>query len=214
MPILFNKTKQLVRKIDNFIDLTAQVGMHFKLAVTSYTGNKFDDFESRLATIVSMENQADQLSRDIEAQLYRQTLIPESRGDVLGILESMDNIIDAIKAATTEFSIEHPEIPEVLNEDVLLLIENVAATIDALTAAVRAYFYDVYSIKDNINKLKFYEKESDVIADKVKRKIFAMDFDLSKKMHLRTFVRHIDNPADIAENVADRLSIAAIKRIV
>ena len=212
--MLFHKTKQLVRKIDHFVDLTAQVGLHFKNAVTSYIKNKIDDFESRLSTISRMENQADLLTGDIEAQLYQQTLIPDARGDVLGILESMDSIIDAIKATVIEFSIEQPEIPEEIVEDVLQLIENVTATIDSVTSAVRTYFYDVYSVKDNINKVKFFEKESDIIAEKIRRTIFSMELDLAKKMHIRTFIRHIDSPADIAEEVADRLSIAAIKRIV
>ena len=212
--MLFHKTKQLVKKIDHFVDLTAQVGLHFKSAITSYIQDEIDDFESRLIKISSIENQADILTRDIESQLYQQTLIPDARGDVLGILESMDSIIDAIKATVTEFSIEQPEIPNEIIEDVLILIENVTATIDSVTAAVRTYFYDVYAIKDNINKVKFFEKESDIIAEKIKRNIFNMNVDLAKKMHIRTFIRHIDSPADIAEEVADRLSIAAIKRIV
>jgi len=37
---------------------------------------------------------------------------------------------------------------------------------------------------------------------------------LSQKIHLRYFALHIDNVADRAENVADRLAIYTIKRSI
>jgi hypothetical protein len=42
--------------------------------------------------------------------------------------------------------------------------------------------------------------------------IFAGDLELARKAQLRNFVEHIDNIADAAEDVADRLAIYAIKR--
>jgi hypothetical protein len=41
-----------------------------------------------------------------------------------------------------------------------------------------------------------------------------MKIDLSKKMHLQSFVYNIDCLADIAEDVSERVAIATIKRIV
>jgi uncharacterized protein Yka (UPF0111/DUF47 family) len=40
------------------------------------------------------------------------------------------------------------------------------------------------------------------------------DLKLSEKFHLRYFTLHIENISDIAEKVADLLSIMAIKRII
>jgi len=58
----------------------------------------------------------------------------------------------------------------------------------------------------------FFEKEADKVSTKLKQAIFSSDMDLSHKMHLRNFVEHIDNVADWAEDVADRLAIYVIKR--
>ena len=48
----------------------------------------------------------------------------------------------------------------------------------------------------------------------MKREIFASDEDLSRKIHLRYFALNIDLVSDTAEDVADRLNIYTIKRMV
>ena len=60
----------------------------------------------------------------------------------------------------------------------------------------------------------FFEKEADKVSTKLKKAIFGSALDLSQKRHLRYFVDHIDNVANWAEDVADRLAIYSIKRIV
>lgn len=214
MNSFFNKTRHLVLKIDTFIDLTFGAGLAFKEGLKKYIQGDLDGFEENLMYLTKMEHQADGIRKDIEAQLYVQTLIPESRGDVLEILESMDNIIDYAKSTMLDLSIEKPKIPEKIKKEFSELAEPVVKTIDELVSAVRAYFYDVNSVKNYLHKVKFYEKEADKLAEKIKREVFAMKIDLSHKNQLRYFITHIDILADKAEDVSDRLAIAAIKRIV
>ena len=52
------------------------------------------------------------------------------------------------------------------------------------------------------------------MSTKLKKAIFGSDLDLSQKRHLRNFVEHIDNVANWAEDVANRLAIYSIKRTV
>lgn len=211
---LFSKTNELIMKIDNFIDLTVVASLHLKEGIKEYIKGSKDDLERRLQSIMEAESDADNLRKDIESQLYSQTLIPESRGDVLGVLESMDSIIDISKGTLFEFSIEKPDLPESIKEGIVDLIEAPIKAIEALAYAARAYFYDVHSVKDHINIVKFYEKESDIAAEKIKRNVYALDLHLSQKMQLKSFISHIDSLADNAEAIADRLAIASIKRIV
>lgn len=211
---LFNKTKDLVMKIDNYIDLAAASSLHFKEGVKLYLEERLEEFEERLATIRETENRADIILKDIEAQLYGQTLIPESRGDVLGILENMDGVIDQSKATMLEFSVEKPQVPESIKKEFLELLEPVVKAVEGLVYATRAFFYDINAVKDHLHIVKFYEKEADKLAEKIKREIFRMEIDLSRKIHLGHFALLIDTLADKSEEVADRLAIATIKRIV
>jgi len=158
------------------------------------------------------ESDADHLRRKIETKLYLETLIPESRGDVLGLLESCDKVLNMTAETLLQFSIEIPFIlPEVKNYYIELTEASISA-LEEMVAAVRAYFTDINSVKGHINKVQLFESESDKIAAKLKHIVFRTDIQLSQKMHMRYFALHIERIADEAEDVCDRLSIAAIKR--
>jgi predicted phosphate transport protein (TIGR00153 family) len=211
---IFSVTKNLVMKIDSYIDLVGESVLHFAEGVKLYLSGKEDEFNERLNIIRMLEGRADGLRQDIEAQLYVQTLIPESRSDVLEILEEMDSIIDFSRSIMFDFFIEKPDIPDVLHDRIKKLTETAVNTTQALVQATRSYFYDVNSVKDHLHKVSFFENESDNIAEKAKREIFDLDTNLSRKLHIKNFIVSIDTISDTAEDISNRVSIAAIKRIV
>ncbi len=90
---LFRGTRELANEIDTFLDKLSQSGLLFKRAVQIYLADGYGaEFEEKLQSVNRLESEADGLRRSIETQLYTQTLIPESRGDVLGLLENLDSV--------------------------------------------------------------------------------------------------------------------------
>ena len=211
---IFKATKDLVRKIDSFIDLVSESVLHFEEGLKLYLAGSEEEFNERLAVIKSVEGKADDLRQDIEAQLYVQTLIPESRGDVLEVLEHMDEIIDFSKSIMLDFCVEKPDIPPELHDRMRKLAETAVDSTHALVQSARSLFYDVNTVKDHLHKVKFFENESDYISEKAQREIFQMDIALERKLHLKHFIVSIDSISDIAEDISNRLSIATMKRIV
>ena len=210
---IFRRTRALEGEIDEFMDNLAQAALAFKRAVSIFlVDGRSPEFDEKLAQVNELESRSDDLRRAIERQLYAQTLIPESRGDVLGLLENLDSVLNNFEGALWGFSIENPDIPEQYHEDFKSLAEQVTAAVDALVLASRAFFRNVEMVGDHMHKVIFYEKEADKVSTKLKRQIFESDLDLARKLHLRHFVEAIDNIADRAEDVADRLAIYAIKR--
>ncbi len=212
--MLFKQTKMIEGQIDQFLDAVSEGAIVFKEGIKNYLDHEYDKLEDRIITITKLENKADELRRSIENYLYSHSLIPEQRGDVLGLLESTDNVIDASKKALNQFSIEMPEIPEELNKDFLDLTEKAAQATESIVAAIRNFFRDVNAVKDHLHKVFFFEKEADKIAGRLSRRVFRMNLDLSHKIHLGHFVHQVDFIADRSEEVADRLAIYTIKRIV
>ena len=96
------------------------------------------------------------------------------------------------------------------------MYENLASasvrSVDHLVLAAHAFFRNPHGVSDSIHKVIFFEKEADKISTTLKRAIFQSDLEIAQKIHLKSFVEYIDNVADRAEDVADRLSIYAIKR--
>ncbi|MFQ5674676.1 MAG: DUF47 domain-containing protein [bacterium] len=214
MPVLFKSTRMLEAQIDEFLDAVSQGAIVFKQAIKNYLENQKPRFEEKITTIGTLENTADKLRRRIENHLYSHSLIPEHRGDVLGLLESMDNVIDTAKGTLNSFSVESPDIQMDLIKDFLDLSDKAALAAESIVLATRAFFREVNAVKDHLHKVYFYEKEADKIAHSLKRDIFELNIDLSRKMHLTNFVQHVDFLADRSEEVADRLSIYTIKRSI
>ncbi|MBT4200717.1 DUF47 domain-containing protein, partial [Desulfobacula sp.] len=159
------------------------------------------------------EHKGDALRRSIEEKLYRKTLIPESRGDVLDLLESLDGLLDRFKGALYRFDIEGVEIDQRFHEDFKELVRNVVNASEALAQSSRSFFKDISSIANHMHKVSFWETEADKVSTLLQKRIFRQDeMRLSQKMQLRDFVRHVDKIADRAEDVADDLSIFVIKR--
>jgi len=212
MSFLFKNTKILEAQIDEFLDAISQSAIVYKQAINNYLAGDMEKFEERMTAIDRLESKADKIRRNVENQLYGQSLIPEHRGDVLALLESMDNVIDTAKQTVNQFSVESPDIPEELNDGYSELAEIAANAAEAIVRATRAFFNDIAAVKDHLHKVYFYEKEADTVGDKLKRHVFSLDIELSRKIHLRYFALHVDNLADRSEEVADRLSIYSIKR--
>lgn len=211
---LFKSSRSVELKIDGFFDTVAEGCLVYRAGVCAYLTNDGPAFENAIVTIDKLEAQADRLSKEVESHLYSHSLIPEHRGDVLGLLENTDNIIDTAKSSLYQFSVEQPEVPDQFNDAFRKLAEAGCEGSEAVIVSARAFFNDVSSVKDNLFKVHHFEKEADKISDALKRSIFASDLDLAHKIHLRYFALNVEKISDRAEEVADRLAIYAIKRTI
>lgn len=212
MALLLKTTRFVESQIDNFLDMVSDSATTFQLAIQDYLAGRIDQFEERLVQIRELEHRADDLRVSIERFLYERTLIPENRGDVLAILENTDEVIDNIKDSLVQFSIEMPDIPDVLDDLWIQTTKASVAAVEQLVFAVRSFFRDLSAVNNYIHKVYFFEREADQIGEKLRRKIFGMDIELSRKSQLRYFAIHIEKISDAAQDVCDRLAIYTIKR--
>ena len=215
MTNLFNtKTKQLEGEIDGYLDRVTTAGLIFLEGVRAYVGGKNDKFERNYKEISVLETDADNVRRDIKHKLYTYMLIPESRGDVLGLLETLDDIVDICEKVLEQFSIETPAIPDFLKSDFIELAELSCKSVEEVVKGARAFFRDIAMVSDFVNRVHFYEHEADNVEEHLKRGIFNSDEieDFSQKVHMRYFAEKIVAVSDVAESVAERLAVYAIKR--
>ncbi|MBS3741051.1 MAG: DUF47 family protein [Candidatus Cloacimonetes bacterium] len=211
--LFMNRTKQLEEEISAYLDQVSRSGLIFYEAIKSYILDDKDRFNEKFVTITKMESEADEKRRSIKHKLYTYMLIPESRGDVLGLLENMDGIVDCCEKTVERFSIECPEIPEFAQQQFLNLAKFSRKAVEEVVKASRSFFKEINLVEDFINKVHFYEHEADDVEEKLKRTVFQSDIKkFSRKVHLRYFAEKISTISDEAEEVAERLSVYAIKR--
>ncbi len=214
MIALFGKTRALEVQTEEFCDKVSEGSLAFRIGLSAYLTGDRETFAEKQRHVSDIESRADELRRDIQRRLYVETLLPESRGDVLELLENSDNILNHCESAMWQFLIEKPEFTDEVAGEFGKLVDTVVDAVDALVSALRAFFRGDESISDHMHKVIFYESEADKINHRVLAMVFDADSDLAYKNQVRHFVLHVDSIADVAEDVADRLAIFALKRTI
>lgn len=210
---ILRKQIGIEKQIDEFLDLISESGLIFKAGIGAYLNGKTDDFLRKIEQITDAEHRGDSLRRTLEERLYIQTLIPESRGDVLELLENLDSLLDQFKGAIWQFEIERPEIGPEFHEDFKEVVKYAVESVESIILSSRAFFKNIAAVADHMHKVSYWETESDKVSSNLQRAIFRQkDLSMSHRLQLRDFARQVDNIADVAEDVADRLAIYVIKR--
>ncbi len=212
---IFTKRIGIEEQVDDFLNQVIEAGLLCQKGMNAYFHKDMNSFAEVLASIRETEHKGDFLRRAIEKDLYQKTLIPESRGDVMRLLEDMDALLDRFTGLIWQFEIEQPEIcPEFHEHFKELLLYSVEA-VEAVVRSSRAFFKDINEVATHIHKVSFWEKESDKLSTRLQKAIFShADLDLSRKIHIRFFAKMVDRIADEAEDVSDRLNIYVIKRML
>ena len=212
----FKHANKSIKQIDQFLDKVDEGNLIFKEGVRNYLSGNQESFQDNLKTLSNLENEADIIRKKIENTLYTQSLMPQLRGDIMRLLEELDNIIDLAKHNLFQFDVEVPFIPAELNQDLIKLTDLSVSAVESVIPAARSYFRDPDSIKENLHRVYLFEKEVDKMADSIKRRVFhdMQGLKLSEKFHLRYFTLHIESLSDEAQRAADLLNIMAIKRSI
>ena len=211
--LFFSRTVSIERKIDEFMDVVSQAGMVFEESITNYLRRPLDEiWNARIEQICKLEMQGDKLRHDIELELYTEMLIPESRGDVLSLLDDLDDLTDLFKINIMALDIERPVLPKELHDDFEELCRIVVRSVESVLKSSRSFFRNINAVRDYAHKTAFLESEADRIATHLKKTIFQSDIPLEEKIYLRDWIVNIDEIADEAENVSDRVTIYAVKR--
>ncbi len=159
------------------------------------------------------ESQADALRREIELTLYSQSLLPESRGDILGLLEQFDRIPNRAETCLHMIECQALDLPEELIQQTRQLVELNVEAYNLTRQAIDALFHSPKMTPYYCSQVIAKESESDHHERKLIRKIFKeLPIDAGEKVLYKELVLAIGSISDRCETTSDRISIVAIKR--
>ncbi len=158
------------------------------------------------------ESAADDMRRELELELYSGKLLPQSRADLLALIEAIDSVPNTAENIVDFFSIQKLQVEPALRGDVEQLLLKGLEACAAMSETVRLLFQDLDPIREFAEEVDRLESESDAMERRLLRRVFDLDLELAHKLHLRDFVFALATLADQAENVADMVRWMAVKR--
>jgi predicted phosphate transport protein (TIGR00153 family) len=167
--------------------------------------------------IDELEHAADEIKHEIRAHLPKRLFMPVERRDMLEILDRQDSIADVAQDIAELAEIRGMVAPEPLREPLLELTRRVIVTceqsekiIDELDELIETGFgpHEVAKVETMIDELNGLESETDALAEKCTRVLFAIEDDLGiGAWFWYQLISWIADMADYAEKVGNRLRL-------
>ncbi len=213
MSLFFRREKEVRALIQEYF-LAADTALdEFEIGVRCYLGDgPCGEFRAIDKRIHAAESRADDLLREIEIMLYSRSLLPESRGDLLGLLEHFDKMPNLAETISFMLDTQQVPVPDSYKSQLAELIDVNVEAYRLVRKTVDKLFTDPGSVGDAVEPVDAKESESDQLEGKIIREVFASDLDGCEQIQLRELVQLIGDISDSAENVAGRLEIISLKK--
>ena len=208
-----SKQKKVESSLDEYCQKVSECVQYYEKAIKDYveTSDR-SQLSKNFLEVDRLESAADDKRRQLEVMMYSKSLFPESRGDILGLLETMDKVPNQSETAIGVLYNQHVYIPAVFGDDLVKLAGLCRQCVKAMLDCVEKLFVDFTSATLVVGKVDELESEADDIEQGIIERAFASDMDGFAKIMLRDLVKQVASVSDRAENVADRVSIIVAKR--
>lgn len=214
MRIFQNRNKELEMEMDIYLNELQKGANTFLEGVKSYLRGEEEQFIERVKLVTEQESDADEHLKNLKYVLFRYNLIPDLSADILELMDSMDDICDISKEVLIDLQVIKPKIDPSLVGDFGHIAKKSKQAAETLINGVRIYFTKFMTIEDYVTKVKLYESEADMLQHNLKVKIFSAEnkTTLSEKMLLQIFADELAKLSDLAEQIANKLSVLKFKR--
>jgi len=212
--MFWKKQRQVEQQVRDYLQETQRCLDAFAQAFETYFKEGLSENFTRLVELThNCESSSDQKRREIEETMYGRALIPESRGDILGMLEAVDLVPNKAESVLYQVLLQNMAIPPQYAEDFRRLVACNVETHRLLCEAGRQIFADAREVMPLAEAICAKEKASDAVERRLIKTIFDAPGETAEKMLLKELILEIGAISDRAENAADRLRITSIKRL-
>ncbi len=209
----FKKNKELLKKLDEFLNVANSTFEIFCEGLEYLIENSIDDhFELLVKKISKEESHADDIRRQIEQRMYQQSILPETRGNLLTIIEQLDKIPNRSETILNMFSIQRTELSDLIKNDMVELLSIIKETFPKTIEATKDCFGKIERISELNKIVDDNESLGDTLERKMLKNIFASDMDTGDKILQREMILLIGGICDLCESAMDTIVITSIKR--
>ena len=212
---LFKKQRQIETLIYDYLENFGIIQEHFSKALNvCLENNACEDFDFLTEQTHKFESKADDIRDEINTLMYGKALIPESRGDIMGLVEAIDRIPGFFQRLLYTINTQKLVIPDFIVPDVKELIGLSLVSCDLMVEQVEALFKRRGDIRILLATIDHNESHCDHIERSIITKIFDSELDPFQKLQLKDLVIDMGEISDQVDRVSKRINIISMKRIV
>jgi len=158
------------------------------------------------------ESDADGIRREIELQLYEKSLLPDSREDLMLLLERLDSLPNTAEEILRRIAYQELKIPTFLRDPLQEIARIGVETFGMVKEAVA----DALGTGEHTQELARRIDEAESVVDRLEgetvRALFQSDIGTGRKILLADLVARISDLCDDEEDAAYFLRIFVVKR--
>ncbi|MEW6671478.1 MAG: DUF47 family protein [Thermodesulfobacteriota bacterium] len=213
---IFKKQSHVERLIYDYLDTLQSTQKNFLNALEAclLNGVFCENFEYLIIQTHKFESRADDIREEVKSLMYEKALIPESRGDIMLLLDSIDIIPHLFEKVLYSIQTQKLTLPDFIIPDTKELIKISLECCDLMIREVIALFKKNERIRDLLTQIDSNESHCDHIERRIIIKIFDAAIDPFQKLQLKELIGLIGEISDQADRVSKRINIINIKRRV
>jgi predicted phosphate transport protein (TIGR00153 family) len=215
MRFLFRKQRQVQILVRRYLEHLCTVQHTFAQAINRYLdGDAGDDFMNLVEEAHRYESKADDVREEIKTLMYSKVLLPESRGDIMGLLESVDYVPHILEIILNIIRTQKLAIPDIIAPDVRKMVSISMDTCGLMIEQVEDLFQRGRRIPELLEVIDEKESQCDVIERRIITTLFDSDIDPFLKLQLKELVVLLGDITDQIDRVSKRINIISLKRRV
>ncbi|RPH48294.1 MAG: DUF47 family protein [Desulfobacteraceae bacterium] len=213
---VFKKERQVELLLYEYLDTFKLSQESFSNAINSciLSDMSCENFDFYIKQTHKHENKTSDISDEINNIMYGKALIPDSRGDMMELLNDIDTIPRLFKDILYNIQTQRISVPVFLVPEIKELVKISMECCELLIRQAIALFTNTGGIRMLLGSIDTNESHCDNIERRITAAIFDSDIDPFQKIQLKELVEKIGNISDEAESVSKLINIISLKRRV
>jgi predicted phosphate transport protein (TIGR00153 family) len=215
LSFLFRKQSQIESLIYSYLDSLRMTQTRFSEALGLCLAHNTDGtFTFLTEQTHKFESKADDIREEIITLMYGKALLPESRGDIMSLLEEVDVIPRVFERVLYMIKMQKLSIPDFIVPDIEKLVSVSLASFELTLKQIENLLKRHREIRALVATIDYNESECDHIQRRIITRVFDSDLEPFLKMQLKELVSCIGEISDQADRVSKRVNIISMKRRV
>jgi predicted phosphate transport protein (TIGR00153 family) len=212
---LFKKENLLDTLILQYLENLTRTQEHFVKAMdTCLDEGVCGQFSFLIDQTHKFESKADEIREEVNLLMYSRALIPESREDIMNLLEHMDVIPRIFELILHLIRTQKLKIPQFIEAETKDLIRISVESCELMIRQVELMLKNKEGIRALLATIDHNESHCDHIERSLMIKVFDSDLETCAKLQLKELIIAMGEISDQADRVSKRVNIMTLKRRV